>query len=179
MEVIPASIQIADLIRLRSREGFDLLYREYAHVIYGMSIRLVQDESIAEDIVQETFVKAWKNIDQFSANRASFTTWILNIARYTAIDYLRSKQYKQRQRNLTLDNSELPANKSSMGVDADNIGLKNMVAKMEPKYREVIDLIYFSGYTQEEAANILQIPVGTVKTRTRFALGQLRGVVKK
>ena len=179
MEVLPAGTQIADLIRIRSREGFDLLYRQYAHVIYGTCMRLVQDESVAEDIVQETFVKAWKHIEQFSPDRASFTTWILNIARYTTIDYLRSKQHKQRQRNLALEDSDLSIDKPSLAANADNIGLKSMVAKMEPKYRVVIDLIYFSGYTQEEAASILQIPIGTVKTRTRFALGQLRGLVKK
>src|SRR5688572_4851100 len=131
VEVVSTSLDIAELIRLRKREGFDLLYRQYAHIIYGMSIRLVQDVSIAEDIVQETFVKTWKNIDQFTPQKASFSTWVLNIARYTTIDYLRSKQYKQRQKNQTLDNFEYPEKRTPATSNTDGIGLKNMVARME------------------------------------------------
>jgi RNA polymerase sigma-70 factor (ECF subfamily) len=168
-----------ELIKQRKRQGFDLLYRQYGHIVFGMSMKMVKDRIIAEDLLQETIIKAWRNIHQFSAQKASFSTWLLNIARYTIIDYLRSKQHKQRQKNQSLDNSEYQEGAAVSHPNADIVGLKNNIARMEPKYREILDLIYFKGYTQDETAQLLGIPLGTVKTRTRFALDQLRKVLSK
>ena len=172
------AIDIVDQIKLRDRDGFNQLYNQFAHIIFGMSLKLVKNVAVAEDLVQETFVKVWKNIDQYDQQKASFPTWVLNIARYTTIDYLRSKQYKQQQKNQTIDNSEYLTRASSTSLNTDIIGLKSVVAGLDPKYREVIELVYFAGYTQEEAAELLKIPLGTVKTRARFAIQTLRAIIK-
>ena len=177
MKSIP-TIDLVELIKLRDRDGFNQLYNQYAHIVYGMSLKLVKNVAVAEDIVQETFVKVWKNIDQYDQQKASFPTWVLNIARYTTIDYLRSKQYKQQQKNQTVDNSEYLTRAYSSSLNTDILGLKSVVAGLEPKYREVIELVYFAGYTQEEAAELLKIPLGTVKTRARFAIQKLRAIIK-
>ena len=179
MEAISPILNIVDLIKHREREAFNLLYKQYAPVILGMSLRLVKNASAAEDLVQETFVKVWKNIGQYDQQKASFSTWLLNIARYTTIDYLRSKQNKQLQKNQQVENSEYLIKDHSVSVNEDIIGIKGLVSKLERKYQDVIDLIYFGGYTQEEAAEILDIPLGTVKTRTRFAIQTLRSLIKK
>lgn len=179
METISPILNIVDLIKLRDREGFNMLYKQYAPVILGMSLKLVRNTSAAEDLVQETFVKVWKNIGQYDKQKASFSTWLLNIARYTAIDYLRSKQNKQLQKNQQVENYEYLIKGHSVSVNEDFIGIKGLVTKLERKYRDIIDLIYFGGYTQEEAAEILAIPLGTVKTRTRFAIKTLRSLMKK
>lgn len=177
VEIVSPTSHFIELIKLRQREGYDYLYNEYAHIIFGMSIKLVKNVSVAEDLVQETFIKVWKNIDQYDAHKASFSTWVLNIARYTTIDYLRSKQYKQQQKNQTVGNSEYSEG-LAVSINLDAMGLRNEVARLEPKYREIIDLIYLGGFTQEEAARHLNIPLGTVKTRTRFALQTLRSIMK-
>lgn len=176
METISASHTIVDLIKGREREGFDLLYKQYAPAILGMSNKLVKNTAIAEDLVQDTFVKVWKNIWQYDQHKAAFSTWVLNIARYTTIDYLRSKQNKQQQKNQGIEISEYLVNEYNVSINEDNIGVRGMIVQLEPKYREVIDLIYFGGYTQEETAEILDIPLGTVKTRARFAIQTLRSI---
>ncbi len=78
-----------------------MLYKQYAPAILGMSLKLVKNVSAVEDLVQETFVKGWKNIGQYDQQKASFAAWIINIARYTTIDYLRSKLNKQLQKKPT------------------------------------------------------------------------------
>jgi len=173
-DLVFAKTDLVELIKQRDREGFNLLYRQFAHIIFGMSLKIVRDTGVAEDLVQETFVKVWKNIEQYNPDKAAFSTWLLNIARYSTIDYLRSKQYKQRQKNQNGLDSEYTSAVPSTGFNPELSGIKNLVSKLEPKYRNIIDLIYFQGYTQEEVSRILEIPLGTVKTRTRFALQLLK-----
>jgi RNA polymerase sigma-70 factor, ECF subfamily len=166
--------ELVELLRQRSREGFNELYEGYSATLYGIICKIVKDAAMAEDILQDSFVKVWKNIDNYSAEKGSFFTWLLNITRYTAIDYLRSKQYKQQIKNQTTTDNEYIQETAYTVTNIDNNNLKLLVAKLEPKYREVIDLIYFWGYTQDEVSKILQIPLGTVKTRARMGLQLLR-----
>jgi RNA polymerase sigma-70 factor, ECF subfamily len=166
--------ELVELLRQRSREGFNELYEGYSATLYGIICKIVKDTAVAEDILQDSFVKVWKNIDNYSAEKGSFFTWLLNITRYTAIDYLRSKQYKQQIKNQTTTDNEYIQETAYTVTNIDNNNLKLLVAKLEPKYREVIDLIYFWGYTQDEVSKILQIPLGTVKTRARMGLQLLR-----
>ena len=173
-DLVSAKADLVELIKQRDREGFNLLYRQYAHIIFGMSLRIVRDTGVAEDLVQETFVKVWRNIEQYNPDKAAFSTWLLNIARYSTIDYLRSKQHKQRQKNQNGLDSEYTSTVPSAGFNPEISGIKTLVSKLEPKYRDIIDLIYFQGYTQDEVSQILGMPLGTVKTRTRFALQLLK-----
>ncbi len=165
---------LVELLRQKNREGFNELYEGYSATLYGIICKIVKDTTIAEDILQDSFVKVWKNIDSYSAEKGSFFTWLLNITRYTAIDYLRSKQHKQQIKNQTPTDNEYIQETVYTVTNIDNNNLKVLVAKLEPKYREVIDLIYFWGYTQDEVSKILQIPLGTVKTRARMGLQLLR-----
>jgi RNA polymerase sigma-70 factor, ECF subfamily len=165
---------LVELLRQKNREGFNELYEGYSATLYGIICKIVKDTTIAEDILQDSFVKVWKNIDNYSAEKGSFFTWLLNITRYTAIDYLRSKQHKQQIKNQTTTDNEYIQETVYTATNIDNNNLKVLVAKLEPKYREVIDLIYFWGYTQDEVSKILQIPLGTVKTRARMGLQLLR-----
>ncbi len=176
---MPTAIPIAthDLVeqlRNKSREGFALLYDNYGPSMYGIICKIVKDDVTAEDVLQETFVKVWKNISSYSEEKGSFFTWLLNITRYTAIDYLRSKQHKQKIKNQNLGDNEYIEGNCYATEEQEFTGLKDIVAKLEPKYREVIDLVYFKGYTQDEVSKILSMPLGTVKTRARMGLQILR-----
>ena len=165
---------VIPLLKQRDKQGFNLLYEHYAPILFGLICKMTRDSVVAEDLLQETFVKVWKNIDQYDEEKASFLTWLVNIARYTTIDYLRSKGYKQQQKNQKVEHFEYVDKGHVVMPNTEATGLKKLVSKMEPKYRDIIDLIYFGGYTQEEVASILAIPLGTVKTRTRYALQMLR-----
>ena len=169
--------ELIGLIKERSSEGFNLLYKNYSDALYGVINRIVLNTASAEDLLQDTFVKIWKNIDSYNECKGTFFTWMLNIARHTSIDHLRTKQYKNQKNTgsdeiLVYDTSN---NKTAANIDV--IGLRSTVDKMEDKYKEVINIIYFYGYTYEETAKILDLPVGTVKTRARKALSLLRNTL--
>lgn len=125
--------------------------------------------------MQDCLVKVWKNIHSYDAGRGTFFTWLLNIARYTTIDYLRSKGFKQAQKIYPADLYEYTQGNHVNLPDTDQVGLKSLVQKPDTKYQKIIDLVYFWGFTQEEVAGILEIPLGTVKSRTRHALRELKG----
>jgi RNA polymerase sigma-70 factor, ECF subfamily len=169
-----ASPSLIALIKQRHRQGYHLLYEQYAPLLYGLIYKMVRDTATAEDLLQETFIKIWKNIDQFDAGKASFVTWLMTIARYTAIDYIRSRTHRQQLKNQGLENVEYDSRGQFSMPVAETAGLRNLVSALEPKYREVIELIYFKGYTQDEAAKALDLPLGTLKTRARYALQMLR-----
>jgi RNA polymerase sigma-70 factor (ECF subfamily) len=165
---------LVDLIRQRSEKGFSILYDNYSAALFGVIGRIVTDTASAEDILQDTFIKIWKSIDQYDDCKGTFFTWMLNIARNTSIDFVRSKQYQKAKRTShgeCLNNHEIGIISPD---NTDHIGVRNIVAKLDAQYSEVIDLLYFNGYTQEEVAQALNIPLGTVKTRARKAVQILR-----
>jgi RNA polymerase sigma-70 factor, ECF subfamily len=169
-----ATPQLIELLRQKSRQGFSHLYDNYAPALYGIICNIVKDTAAAEDVLQDAFVKVWKNIEYYKEEKGTLFTWLLNITRYTAIDYLRSRQHKQQLKNQNLTDSEYIEGRAYVQPNVENAGLRGLVAKLEPKYRQVIDLVYFRGYTQDEVSKILDMPLGTVKTRARMGLQILR-----
>lgn len=159
------------------QDALSFLYDNYSAALFGVILRIVELQENAEDVLQETFVKIWKNISSYDKSKGKLYTWLINIARNNAIDSLRAKDYKLKSQIRSLDNSVRSINKQySTAIHPDHIGLKTLVDKMKPEYKQLIDKLYFEGYTQEEAAEELNIPLGTVKTRARAAIGQLREI---
>lgn len=159
--------------------AYNALYDNYSAALYGVITRIVPAEEIAEDILQDVFVKIWKSISTYDKSKGRLYTWMLNIARNSSIDYARSKQSKHDTKNQDIDNSVYEVNKqTSTAMNTDVIGVKEEVVKLKDDYRILIDLIYFKGYTQEETAKELNIPLGTVKTRVRAAIIELRKTIK-
>jgi RNA polymerase sigma-70 factor (ECF subfamily) len=165
---------LINLLKDHSKEGFDKLYKAYANSLFIIIHKIVGDQMIAEDLLQETFVKIWKNIAQYDSNKGRLYTWILNIARNASLDYLKSSQNKFQKMMKGNEDFASYLPDSSTVINTDYIGLDTLVIKLEPKYHEVLDTIFFKGYTYEEAAEKLQIPIGTLKTRARTALQLLR-----
>lgn len=131
-------------------------------------------------MLQEVFIKIWQHIDAFDASKGRLFTWMINIARNSAIDVLRSGKFQAFRKNLDIDTSVYKENEYLAVIDAtDTIGLNKLVADLHEDHRKVIDLAYFKGYTQEEIAEELNIPLGTVKTRCRNALLQLKKIFKR
>ena len=165
------------LLKQQSREGFNYLYRQYAPVLYGVIIKVVYDEQTAQDVLQDVFVKIWNNIGQYDNNKGRLYTWMLNIARNAGIDKLRSKGEIMNSKIQTGENvvSNLERSKSiEQSVDA--IGLRKMVNNLKPEFETIVNLAYFQGYTLDEISKTLEIPLGTVKTRMRNAMKQLREI---
>jgi RNA polymerase sigma-70 factor (ECF subfamily) len=169
-----------DLIgRLQRRDPQALaeLYDRYGRLAYSLILRVVRDTGVAEDLVQETFLRVWNRVQGFDADKGSIGPWLLAVARNRAIDYLRSTTGRARN-SLELDASDHPALYSDMEKDllvSDKARrIKAAMLKLSPNQREVIELAYFEGLSQTEMAARMGQPLGTVKTWVRTALKNLR-----
>lgn len=161
------------------QDAYSQLYNQYSNTLYGVICKVIKNEDFASDVLQDSFVKIWKNIATYTPEKSSLFTWILNITRNTAIDFIRSKNYKAGMENQSLDDSvSILENKEADTLNINTIGIKDKALSLDEKYSVLIEKLYFEGYTQEEAAEELGIPLGTVKTRVRTAIIELRRILK-
>jgi RNA polymerase sigma-70 factor, ECF subfamily len=167
------------LARLQRREPEALaeLYDRYGGMVYRLILRMVRDQGIAEDLVQETFLRVWNRVGGFDTGRGAVGPWLLTVARNRAVDYLRYKQ-RRSESSLDLNEAEHPALFADMRSDQLNFDLarhiKRALDQLNPKQREAIELAYFEGMSQTEIARRMDQPLGTVKTWMRRALEQMR-----
>lgn len=170
---------ILPLILKKDDKAFTTLYNMYSKSLYSVITNLIREQEEAEDVLQEVFVKIWKNIESYNESKGRFYTWILNIARNTAIDKLRSKAFNNSQKNLSSDNFvHLLDDSNRLTNRIDTIGIQEFVKKLKPKCIQLIELLFFQGYTQQEASDELEIPLGTVKTQNRNCINDLRNYLK-
>jgi RNA polymerase sigma factor (sigma-70 family) len=171
--------ELTALLKNKDQAAFARLYDNYSGAIYSIILQIVNDEELANDILQEVFINIWRKIEMYDAEKGRLFTWMLNIARNASIDMLRSRGYRNSKKNQSIQENvdiTVPGNTEQMNVDS--IGLKKLLEKLKPEQRVLIDLSYFKGYTHEEIAEQENIPLGTVKTRIRNALIQLREILK-
>jgi len=176
-KVTLAEEELVALLKQGGREGYDYLYKHYSATLYGIVLRILPHEDQARDALQDTFIKIWKNISQYDATKGRLYTWMANVARNVAIDTLRSKAHQNFQKNQNIEDSvhtldTLNSNQPKVEL----IGVRDLVKELKKDQRELINLVYFGGYTQEEAAKEIGIPLGTVKTRIRAAMLTLRNI---
>lgn len=151
------------------------IYDQYADTLYGILVKIVRSDVVAEDLLQETFVKVWLHRDRYDPMKGTFFTWTLNIARNMAVDTLRSGAYKASVVNRSVD--EIVGMESEPGEDAvipEHTDLRAIVDTLGTEQRAIVDLMYFQGYTQSEISEEFSIPLGTVKSRLRLAMNTLR-----
>ena len=163
-------------LKRRDNQAFSILYDNYAGALYSIIKQIVTDNAeLASDVLQEVFINIYRKIDTYDQTKGRLFTWMLNIARNASIDMLRSKSYQNAQKNQELpDNVYKGTANQSTQLNVDNIGLKKVLDKLKPEHRVLVELAYFKGFTHEEIAEMMSIPLGTVKTRIRNALLQLR-----
>ena len=167
--------ELVGSLREKDEEAFSYLYEHYSGSLYGVVKQIVGDAELSNDVLQETFINVWKRIELYDETKGRLFTWMLNIARNAAIDKTRSKGFQQSQRQIPLDGEVI---QSSVRPGVDDYGLKKLLLKLKDEQRLLIDLSYFQGYTHEQIATALHIPLGTVKTRIRSALTQLRALIQ-
>ncbi len=167
------------MLKSRDSKAFSYLYDHYSGSLYTVIAQIIDDMEIANDVLQEVFINIWRKIESYDPVKGRLFTWMLNIARNASIDTIRSKSYQNGLRNTAIpDNNEIASSNQLMQVNVDHIGFRKMLERLKKEHRVLIDLAYFKGYTHEEIAQIEEIPLGTVKTRIRNALLQLREYLK-
>lgn len=165
--------------RLRSRDSsaVSVLYDMYSPTLFGVILQIVKTEEIAEDVLQEAFLKIWKSFDSYNAEKGKLFTWMINICRNLAIDKIRSKEFRMKVSTDSIQhNGQVGYQTSSFNTD--HIGIREVVDKLHPDQKQIIDLMYFEGLTQSEIADEYNIPLGTVKTRARSAVKILSKLFK-
>jgi len=166
--------------RLKQREPAAMgeLYDRYGKLAYSLIYRIVRDVGVAEDLVQETFLRVWNRAQGFDAERGALGPWLLAVARNRAIDYVRSAGGKMAKGALELEYAERPA--LFINFEADVLSqdqarrVRGALDKLNENQRHVIELAYFEGLSQSEMAQRMGQPLGTVKTWVRTALKNLR-----
>jgi len=155
-----------------------LFYEKYSAALYGVIFRIVKKEEIAEDVLQESLVKIWHSFYSYDASKGRLFTWVLNISRNLAIDKIRSRQYRVNSRTQPIEESAALRQAAEPSFRPEHIGLQEMTRQLNPEQRQIIDLLYFGGFTQSEVAEELNLPLGTVKTRARAAIKVLSKLIR-
>jgi RNA polymerase sigma factor (sigma-70 family) len=167
-----------DLIKaLKNQEtiAIQALYDMYSGSLYGVISRIIQQTEVAEDVLQETFIKIWNSAEHYDSSKGRLFTWMINVARNLSIDKLRSKDFRNTNKNQDIENNvDFIDAEKKISFNSDIVGLRDMVNALKPEFFDVLDLVYFRGFTHVEAAEALNIPLGTVKTRIRMAVMELR-----
>ncbi|MGI4875758.1 MAG: RNA polymerase sigma factor [Janthinobacterium lividum] len=178
---LPTTAEAALVRRLQGRDQSAMteFYDRYSAALYGVIQRIVKDEDEAADVLQEALVKIWHAMASYDATKGRLFTWVVNISRNLAIDRIRSRQHRVGSRTQGLDDS-LVAQRTAAPTDfrPEHLGLQEITQKLVPEQRQIIDLLYFGGFTQSEAAEELNLPLGTVKTRARTALKVLAKLIR-
>ena len=165
---------IVELLQKQDSQVIGVLYDKYAGALMGVVKRTIQNEALAEEVLQDTFTKIWRYSTNYDASKGKLFTWMLNIARNTAIDATRAKNFSQKNQFIDDIVNTVESQNHVNAINSDGLDLKELSNKLTPELFAVVDIIYFKGYTHVEAAEELLLPLGTVKTRLRIALKQLR-----
>ena len=165
-------------LRNKSPEALSYLFDHYSRALYGIIFRIVRHEEVSEEVIQDVFMKIWDKIGSYDPSKGTLFTWMLNIARNQAIDKTRSKEIGKDRKTGDLDNLVNRIDRQDYGeLQVDAIGLMELLDKLPEEQRFVVDYLYLKGYTQSELAEEFTIPLGTVKTRLRLAMIELRTIL--
>jgi RNA polymerase sigma-70 factor (ECF subfamily) len=165
---------LVQLLKQRDPKSFEYLYRHYSTALYSLSLRIVRSRDLVDDVVQDIFTKIWKNIGSYERRKGTLFTWMLNIARNTAIDRIRLMDYKTQYQSFDLSQSVYLDELHYTDTSLDSIGLSHLMGQLKAEHQLVIDYLYLRGYSQSEFAEEWGIPLGTVKSRVKVAMNELR-----
>ena len=164
-------------LKQKDETAFSYLYDNYSAALNGVIYAMIGDVTLTEDILQEAFLKIWKNIDAYDETKGKLYTWMRRLTHNLTLDNLKSNQHKYQQKVVRDEMAvvNIQVNNSVMGK-LDSQDFRRKLERLDPKQRQIIDLSYYQGFTQEEIAIKLEIPVGTVKTKIRSAIIELRKI---
>ncbi len=179
--------ELMDRLCARDLTAFDALYDRYGDLVYSVVLRVVGDTYVAEDVTQDVFLRVWRKPGQFDLRRGKFVTWLLSVARNRSIDERRSHGRRLRHEALpaTAEEEDVLSGKRDADdpavaavVSDDRAAVRRALQVLPPEQRLAIHLAYFGGLTQQEIANKLGQPLGTVKTRIRLGMQKMRGALE-
>ncbi|TSJ34905.1 sigma-70 family RNA polymerase sigma factor [Mucilaginibacter corticis] len=172
-----AENELIAAILKKERQGSEALYDMYSGSLYGVIQKIVVKQEIAEDILQETFLKIWNEFGKYNPEKGRLYTWMVTIARNLSIDILRSTKQRHYAATLPLDLHLDQLEKSlHSSFNTETIGVRLLLDLLKAEHKLIFELIYYKGYTHAEIAELLDIPLGTVKSRWRMGILTLRSI---
>jgi RNA polymerase sigma-70 factor (ECF subfamily) len=170
-----SEFELVEALKSYDDQAFLFLYDNYSKALFTVIQAIIDQKDVSEDILQEVFVKIWQNINSYDPSKGRLYTWMINIARNKAIDSVRSKETTNKNKTIELTDNVYTSDVATSKIE--DIGLKRVLNELPKETRKLMELAYFQGYTQDEISKILSIPIGTVKTRIRTTLIQLRKIL--
>jgi RNA polymerase sigma factor (sigma-70 family) len=162
-------------LKLMDMRAFSFLYVQYSSALLAIIIKIVKSRETAEDVLQETFTKVASKIGQYDETKGRLFTWMARIARNKAFDHIKGRGSTNSAKNIKIEEiMDLVEMNNCCYYNPDTIGIGQLTTTLNPFQKEVLDLVYFQGYSHAETAKILNIPIGTVKTRIRISILTLR-----
>lgn len=171
--------ELIERLNARDQSALADLYQRFGAFVYGLSLRVLDNRELAEEVTQDVFLKVWNQAYRWDSTRGKVVTWLMTITRYTAIDRLRKEQRQAPNTMIPLDDIfELIGQRGSVGqpeqVDAQM--LRTLILQLPPEQIEVIELAFYGGMSHSEIAEYLTQPLGTVKSRIRIGLQRLKAL---
>jgi RNA polymerase sigma-70 factor (ECF subfamily) len=169
--------QLVSALKSMDSGAMNALYLMYSDSLYRVIFARVQMEEVAQDILQEAFIKIWKSFSQYESSKGRLYTWMSRLAKNLAIDYLRSVNHRNCSSNDNLsDLTQQIDQKFHVSYNPETIGVKEMIRILNEEQKMALDLIYFKGYTHVQAAEELKISVGILRSRLQSSINVLRKI---
>jgi len=174
MSTTPSQLELIKRLQQQDEKALSSLYDQYAGAIYGVILRICKDETLADELLQETFLKIWNKAHLFDPEKGKFYTWAYRIARNSCLNALRNSNKLIQKEDLSVYE-----NISTEEPEIDTIKLKGSIKQLELHHQRAIELVYFNGLTHNEAHEEMEVPLGTFKSYIRQALKKLRDTYQK
>lgn len=176
--------ELMSRLTYRDLKAFRTLYKRYSGLVYSASLRVLRDPPLAEDMVQEIFLRLWRRPESYVPQRGKFATWLTSVTRNRAVDEIRSRNRRYRHETASPEEQEwdVPGDEGDdPALTAELSDQRRLIlaalSGLPPEQKQVIELAYFGGLTQQEISERLQQPLGTVKTRIRLGMQKLRAAL--
>jgi len=170
----PIEDEIVGLLKKGDKRAISLLYENYGDALFGVISKVLTDSDLAQDALQETFIKVWKKAKTYDSKKAKLFTWLYRIAYNTAIDKVRSYNNKA-SKEIQIDASDV-YKLTGDSLNQDVLDIQKHLSSIDEKYQIVINALFFEGMTQQEASDELEIPLGTIKSRLKIGLRELKKI---
>jgi RNA polymerase sigma-70 factor (ECF subfamily) len=171
-----SDLELAQALVAGEIDAVNVLYVRYGRLAYSLAVRILGDPGRAEEVVQDAFVRVWKRAASFDATRGSLRTWLLTVVRNRAVDSLRGTTHERQELELLVElraegQGSDPWREVSQSLE--RTAVRDALGVLPSEQRQAVELAYFSGYSQQEISRMVNVPLGTIKSRTRLALEKL------
>ena len=165
------------------QSALGILYDQYGRLIYSIAVQILSDDVLAEEVTQDVFIQVWKKAATYDSSQGKVLTWLASIARHRAIDQFRHRRIRPEGRSVAWEDCCEDQSDSSLSIEPGMLDqetrqqIQQALASLPKDQREALSLAYFNGLTQQQIADHLGEPLGTIKTRVRLALQKMRSML--